>query len=283
MDARRLLDLSRLNLDDLRVIFALISLAAAAVVLTVLSLTLDPSSMAAAVALDRESKYLPYPFTVQNLMHFMFALGVGEVCLRHYGARDAMRQLDKDLLGVGRGGEALDMALLDELERRVAEDGEGNERHIHSLIRRVVAQYRATGSVGDAQTVLDSSVEYFQHELGLRYSILRYLTWLLPTLGFIGTLIGISLALGSAGRLPDLNDPDSLEVWINGLTSALGVAFYTTLVALVHSAILMFLTSVASTREERALNETSQHCLDHLINRLRNLRPDAAPGTGTGT
>ncbi len=209
-------------------------------------------------------------------MHFLFALGIGEVCLRHYGARDALRQLDKNLLAVGQENEALDMALLDELERRVAEDGKGNERHIHRLIRRVAAQYRATGSVGDAQAVLDSSVDYFQHEVGLRYSILRYLTWLLPTLGFIGTLIGISLALGSAGKLPDLNDPDSLEVWINGLTSALGVAFYTTLVALVHSAILMFLTSLATTREERALNDTSQHCLDHLINRLRN-RPQAAP------
>ena len=268
------LDLSRINQDDLRIAAALVSFLAAGVVLAVLSFALDPQSVAATILLDRQSAALPYPLTVQNLMHFMFALGIGESFVRLYGARDARRQIQKALLPE-ESARMLTETALGELHERVKADGAGNDRHLHRLIHRIILQYQATGSVGEAQAVLDSSVEYFQHEIGLRYNMLRYLTWLLPTLGFIGTLIGISLALAAAGTLPDLEDSVALENWINALTSGLGVAFYTTLVALVLSAVLVFLTNIASSREERVLNDTGQYCMDNLINRLRNRAPSS--------
>ena len=261
--------LDRINQDDLRVIAALVALLAAGVVLTVLSFSLDPASTFATVVLDRQSQALPYPFTVQNLMHFMFALGVGEVFVRLYSAADGRRQIDKGLLEE-RTTRMLTAKELRQLHERVIQDGAGNDRHLHRLIHRVIVQYEATGSVGDAQAVLDSSVEYFQHGIGLRYNMLRYLTWLLPTLGFIGTIIGISLALGKAGSLPDLEDTAALEPWINALTTSLGVAFYTTLVGLALSAVLVFCTNIASSREEQVLNDTGQYCLDNIISRLRN-------------
>ena len=259
--------LSQVHPDDLRIAAALICLLFAALLLAVASLVADPQSTAAVVLLDRQSKAFPYPLTVQNVTHMLFAIGIGEAVVRFYSARDARRQLEKGLLPEGP---ALGDSALAELHERVKLDGAGNDRHLHRLVHRIIVQYNATGSVGESQAVLDSSVEYFQHEIGLRYTMLRYLIWLLPTLGFIGTLVGISIALAKAGRLPDLNDPDALQTWINALTTNLGVAFYTTLVALTLSAILVFLTSLATSREERALNDTGQYCLDNLINRLRN-------------
>lgn len=259
--------LSQVHPDDLRIAAALICLLLAALMLTIASLMADPQSTAAVVLLDRQSKAFPYPLTVQNVTHMLFAIGIGEALVRFYSARDARRQLEKGLLSEGP---ALGDGALAELHERVKVDGAGNDRHLHRLIHRIVVQYNATGSVGESQAVLDSSVEYFQHEIGLRYTMLRYLIWLLPTLGFIGTLVGISMALAKAGRLPDLEDADALQAWMNALTTNLGVAFYTTLVALTLSAILVFLTSLATSREERALNDTGQYCLDNLINRLRN-------------
>ena len=261
------LDLSRIHQDDLRIIAALVSMLVAGIVLTLLSFGPAPDSIFSIVMLDRQSPL--YPMTVQNLLHFMFALGIGESFVRFYSTIDARRQIDKNLLAIGKN-QLLSDAELQQLQELIKRDGAGNDRHLHRLVHRVILQYRATGSVGESQAVLDSSVEYFQHEMGLRYNMLRYLTWLLPTLGFIGTLIGISLALAGASTLPDLQDHAKLESWINTLTANLGVAFYTTLVALGLSAILVFLTSIASGREERALNETGQYCLDNLINRLRN-------------
>ena len=274
---RSRLSLDRVNQDDLRVMAALIALLAAGVVLTVLSFSLDPASTFATIVLDRQSQALPYPFTVQNLMHFMFALGIGEVFVRLYSAADGRRQIEKGLLEE-RTTRMLSAGELRQLHQRVIRDGAGSDRHLHRLIHRIIIQYEATGSVGDAQAVLDSSVEYFQHGIGLRYNMVRYLTWLLPTLGFIGTLIGISLALGKAGTLPDLDDTAALEAWINALTTSLGVAFYTTLVGLVLSAVLVFFSNIASGREEQVLNDTGQYCLDNIISRLRNRTAPAIQG-----
>ena len=263
------LKLDGVNQDDLRMMAALFFILGVGIVLTVLSFALDPGSVAATVLLDRQSQALPYPLTVQNLMHFMFALGAGEVCVRLYCAADSRRQIEKGLLQE-RTTRMFSNQDLRQLHELVIRDGAGNDRHLHLLIHRIIVQYEATGSVGDARAVLDSSLEYFQHGISLRYNMLRYLTWLLPTLGFIGTLIGISLALGAAGTLPDLNDNSALEAWINGLTTNLGVAFYTTLVGLGLSAFLVFGSNIASTREETALNQTGQYCLDNIVSRLRN-------------
>ena len=64
--------------------------------------------------------------------------------------------------------------------------------------------------------------------------MVRYVVWAIPTLGFIGTVLGISLALAFAGAV-DLQDPNLLAE----LTKRLAVAFDTTLLALVMSAVLV--------------------------------------------
>jgi biopolymer transport protein ExbB/TolQ len=93
--------------------------------------------------------------------------------------------------------------------------------------------------------------------------MIRYIVWLIPSLGFIGTVIGISLALGFAGQV-DLQDPSLLAE----LTKRLAVAFNTTLLALVMSAVVVLIQHVVQARDEGALNEVGQYCLDNLINRL---------------
>ena len=68
--------------------------------------------------------------------------------------------------------------------------------------------------------------------------------------------------------MPDLGQSDAIRVWMGVLTTKLGVAFNTTLLALVMSAILVFFMHLAQGREESALNNTGQYCMDNLINRL---------------
>ena len=103
-----------------------------------------------------------------------------------------------------------------------------------------------------------------QHEVDNKYSTLRYLVWVIPTIGFIGTVVGIAASLNQAGAADDYQDPALL----GELTRSLGVAFYTTMLALMQSAMLVLAQNVAQAREEGALNQAGQYCLDNLINRL---------------
>ncbi len=72
------------------------------------------------------------------------------------------------------------------------------------------------------------------------------------------------LALNYAGDRSNVESPEMLYE----VTQRLGVAFSTTLLALVMAAILVFIHSVVQRREENTLNRAGQYCLDNLINRL---------------
>lgn len=99
------------------------------------------------------------------------------------------------------------------------------------------------------------------HRVDLRYTLLRYLTWVIPTVGFIGTVVGIALALA-------MIDPSAAVQPLGEIARALGVSFYTTLVALVDSAILVLLLQMVQAREELAVNAAGRYVLVNLINRL---------------
>ena len=56
------------------------------------------------------------------------------------------------------------------------------------------------------------------------------------------------------------------------VTGDLGVAFYTTLLALLQSAVLMFVMHIMQERQEGALNRIGQYCLRNFDNRLQEGR-----------
>jgi hypothetical protein len=62
---------------------------------------------------------------------------------------------------------------------------------------------------------------------------------------------------------------------VQALARTLGVGFDCTMVALVESAILVFLMHVAQQKEEGAVNLAGTYCLKNLINRLYIGRPAA--------
>jgi biopolymer transport protein ExbB/TolQ len=218
----------------------------------------------AAILIDRERP--TYPVTVQNLMWLVFALGLGELIVR---ARDAFAErseldrgyLPEDETTILQGPE---LRRIYGRAREATRSGAPSEtRFLPRLIQRVVTQFQTNRSVDQANALLTSSLELALHDIDLRYSMVRYVVWAIPTLGFIGTVIGISLALAFAGSV-DLQDPNLLAE----LTKRLAVAFNTTLLALVMSAVLVLAQHVVQAYEERALNQAGAYCLDNLINRL---------------
>ena len=209
---------------------------------------------------------VPYPFTIQNLMWLMFFVGCGEIWsrLRQTGREQAPmsdRLLPDDPELMLRASD------LGPIYQRVQQGGYAEDAFLPRLIKRTILQFQSSRSVDQANSLLNSTLELCQHEIELRYNMLRYLVWLIPTLGFIGTVIGIATALRLAGGV-DFANQQEMQDLMPEMTTALGVAFYTTLVALLQSALLVFALHMAQAREERALNRAGQYCLDNLINRL---------------
>jgi len=216
----------------------------------------------AKIVLDIERS--TWPVTVQTIMWVVFFIGLGELAIRWYyswleEAQIARNYLPEDEETVLRPGE--DMT---PIYQKVRASKYREICFVPRLIERCVLGFNLSHSADQTNSLLNSSLELFIHEIDLRYNIIRYITWLIPSLGFIGTVVGIMLALNYAGDRANVESPDMLFQ----VTELLGVAFSTTLVALVMAAVLVFIQSIVQAREERALNQAGQYCLDNLINRL---------------
>ena len=223
----------------------------------VLSLLLA-ETRAGVVLLDRASDFFPYPFTIQNLMHLLFFVGLGELYLRHVSAEREIAVFRRGYLPEDEQT-VLQSRDLGPIRRRVAADAGNDPGFLQELIDLCILQFQASRSVDQTVSVLKSSLELMSHRLDLRYQMLRYIIWVIPTIGFIGTVVGIALTLARVNPA----DPD-----LGRLTASLAVSFNTTLVALILSAVLVFLLHLVQKREETALNRAGRYALKNLVNRL---------------
>lgn len=245
-----------------RGIVAVISLIIAVFFIMLLHYSLPDK--AALLFLDRGTTHLPYPFTIQNIMWIMFMLGMGELWFRLQESRVSayhvrQRYLPEEEDVVLQSG---DMGPIYSSVRKLSDD---EAAYLPRLIHQVVLQFQSSRSIEQANALLNSQLELFLHQLDLKYSMIRYLSWLIPTLGFIGTVYGISVTLAIAGAPGTQADDPAL---LSKLTAGLAVAFNTTLLALMQSALLVYLMHLVESREEKTLNHAGQYCLNNLVNRL---------------
>jgi len=193
-----------------------------------------------------------------------FVLMLWAFSILGYKAYAAWRQqqlLDRDLLQLPQGlpiGSEDAKALVTRLNALPAVE------QLYLLPRALltgIERFSATRHVQDVSNavrdVCDSEGERLESEL----SIIRYLAWAIPSVGFIGTVRGIGNALGQAHR--------AVEGDITGITSNLGVAFNSTFVALVISIILMFFIHQLQLMEERLVMDSERYVDHWLIRKLR--------------
>ena len=97
------------------------------------------------------------------------------------------------------------------------------------------------------------------------YAGIRYFIWLIPTLGFIGTVMGIGIGIsGFAGTIAHAKDFEDIRKFLPEVTFALGTAFDTTLLALLLSALAVFYMSFLLKRQEHLLGEIDTLCFDQV-------------------
>jgi biopolymer transport protein ExbB/TolQ len=103
------------------------------------------------------------------------------------------------------------------------------------------------------------------------YSLIRILIWAIPMLGFLGTVVGISGALGG------LTVASDFEAMLSGLRDKLYVAFDTTALALTLSIVLMFAQFIVNRIETQHLDAVDEAAIDELVGRFETFGTNRDP------
>lgn len=157
--------------------------------------------------------------------------------------------------------------------------------HLHASfmvnrMRHGLAHFKVRRSNPEVASMMMAQSDIDAGAIHSSYSLLKVLIWAIPILGFIGTVLGISGAVGGfSATLEGAQDIDALRQSLNGITGGLAVAFDTTLVALVMSLMISFPASGMQKAEEDLLTWVDEYCNENLLKRLN----DSAAAGGAAT
>lgn len=141
---------------------------------------------------------------------------------------------------------------------------------LFNRIELALSNLKNMGRISDLDEVLHSQANNDEDGMESSYSIARGLIWAIPVLGFIGTVQGLSQAVGRFGAAITANaEVASLKPALQGVTAGLAVAFETTLVALVGALIAQMLLTLIKRSEEQLLDDCKEYCQRNLVGRLR--------------
>jgi biopolymer transport protein ExbB/TolQ len=192
---------------------------------------------------------------------FMLALWAAAIM----GYKGATLRRGRDLLG-------RDLLRLPEGMKILPEDSRDYARQVEALPdtlrselmpRALLSGLHRFGSTRNIQDVSSAVHDVCQLEfdrLDSELSMVRYVAWAIPAIGFIGTVRGIGEALQQAHK--------AVEGDVSGVVSGLGIAFNSTLVALALSIVIMFMLHQIQLRQERAVLDTEEYLDQHVIRQM---------------
>ncbi|MBI4325965.1 MAG: MotA/TolQ/ExbB proton channel family protein [Chloroflexi bacterium] len=146
-------------------------------------------------------------------------------------------------------------------------------------IERALSNLQNIGGLSDVSTILKSQAENDENQIASSYTLINGMVWAIPVLGFIGTVQGLSVAIGTFTKtLQSSGDLSAIKANLQGVTSGLATAFETTLVALVAALIIQLFVNFLQQKESDFMDECNDYCHSYVISRLRlvNRAPEAA-------
>jgi flagellar motor component MotA len=141
-------------------------------------------------------------------------------------------------------------------------------------VRKALELFEKRNNNGEIASFLNAQSDIDANRSSGSYTLLKVFLWAIPILGFIGTVQGLSVAVGSLST--GSGDPEQLKNSINQLTGGLGVAFDTTLLGLVLSMIMSFPMAAMQKEEEEVLTLIDAFCNEKLLPKLNDSKSDAS-------
>jgi biopolymer transport protein ExbB/TolQ len=121
-----------------------------------------------------------------------------------------------------------------------------------------LCQRRSTAELDDhLRTLSDNDVMALEGS----YALTRFITWAIPILGFLGTVLGITGAISGV-------TPEKLEKDLSQVTDGLALAFDATALALGLTMVTMFCTFLVERAEQSVLEAVDRYVDRHLAHRF---------------
>jgi biopolymer transport protein ExbB/TolQ len=130
-------------------------------------------------------------------------------------------------------------------------------RRVASVLDFVQSRGSANELDDHIRTIADNDVMAQESS----YALLRFITWAIPILGFLGTVLGITGAIKGV-------TPEVLEKSLSGVTDGLSTAFDSTALALFLTMILMLCTSLVERLEQGILEKIDDYVDSQLTHRF---------------
>lgn len=122
-------------------------------------------------------------------------------------------------------------------------------------------RYSQTHNVQNVSDSISNSLEMLSIKQDSENSIIRYLIWAIPSVGFIGTVRGIGGALANADQ--------AIQGNISLMTENLGVAFNSTFVALLISIVLMFFFHQLQKVQDENIINIQKYCEKYFYSKFK--------------
>ncbi|MBT8084519.1 MAG: MotA/TolQ/ExbB proton channel family protein [Woeseia sp.] len=194
-----------------------------------------------------------------------FILMFWALAIMGYKARIIIKErglLETDLIAIAEG-----MRILPEDTREFARQVQAlpdreQDMVLPRALLHALQRFSSTRNIQDVSssthTLFESEAEQLESEL----SMIRYISWAIPSIGFIGTVRGIGEALAQADK--------AVQGDIAGVTQSLGVAFNSTFIALLISIFLMFLVYQLQLLQERLVFDSENYANNKLIRHMKS-------------
>tara|TARA_B100000530_G_scaffold111474_1_gene69548 strand:+ start:49 stop:1065 length:1017 start_codon:yes stop_codon:yes gene_type:complete len=195
----------------------------------------------------------------------MFFVGLSALLLRFVSVFGEITTLNEVELPENKvGGDSVNdsdtlISQLEEMPRRLRKGYMW--RRLHAALCAVKRNGTADNLDAQLRNLAEDDLDSQQEGYGLA----RIIIWATPMLGFLGTVIGITAALGD---MATQQLGDDLQGAMQGLLSGLYVAFDTTALALTLSIGLMFTQFLVDRVDSHLLSCVSVNCLDQLGSRF---------------
>ncbi len=197
---------------------------------------------------------------IQGCTYFLFFFGMLEI----YALLNKL-SLEEDAFSAHFLPETenwvMDAEDVNKLKLNIQKVEHSKKYYLTDLIKKACIKYRLTKSSAEVLGLVDSQIRIYSSDMDSEASFISYTAWAIPSVGFIGTVLGIAGSLGYANQA---STPEGIEK----VTSMLGVAFDTTLIALFLSLILMYFIHYLQKRQDAFFGRLNSYLIENFVNRL---------------